>query len=241
MARADGRRLIRTDAAGRGPASEGQTGIAASKAAPHRRREAGGKCRIYAILNLSTPSQRDGPLRSRAALQPASTPPPRSAPHPRRHSPCADPAAAAKRSAQERILSNAGPLFQSGMEDLKHRHFPHASAVSSASEATPHTAAKRAEKAATKRPIQNPSTPSQRDGPRPAGRQRRNQHSRRPPRSAPPHRHTVPRLHAFSKVLANRSVPSRARRAPARSCRAGRKILKHRYFPRTAVYYDRGK
>ena len=184
MARADGRRLIQTDAAGRGPASEGQTGIAASKAAPHRRREAGGKWRIYAILNLSTPSQRDGPLRSRAALQPASTPPPRSAPHPRRHSPCADLTAAAIRSAQERILSNAGPLLQAGKENPEPRNL-HIFRLTAASAASTCRAAKQAAKAARKRPIQNPSLPRQRCGPRPAGCQRRNQHPRRPNAACP--------------------------------------------------------
>ena len=56
------------------------------------RRKVGGKQRNPRHSNPSLPSLWDGPLRSRAAPQPASTPPPRSAPHgsrstshPRRH------------------------------------------------------------------------------------------------------------------------------------------------------------
>ena len=95
-----------------------------SDAAP--RRKAGGKCRIYAILNLSTPSQRDGPLRSRAALQPTPAPPqgPHAAGQP--SSFAAKPpaaahcrSAAAKRSVPKRTLTSAGPPFQRGMEKMK--------------------------------------------------------------------------------------------------------------------------
>ena len=63
------------------------------------------------------PSQRDGPHPARTGNTATrmSLPPQR-----RRKSPCAT----ANRSAQERILSNAGPLFQSGKGKCKHCEFP---------------------------------------------------------------------------------------------------------------------
>ena len=155
------------------------------------RRKVGGKQRNPRHSNPSLPSLWDGPLRSRAAPQPASTPPPRSAPHgsrstshPRRHKAARLPKSRRKpQRAGTHSLECWPALTESGKEDFEHRRFPLFSELPptthrptanqrhtnlhTASKA-PSSAAKQAAKAARKRPIQNPSMPSQRDGPRPA-------------------------------------------------------------------------
>ena len=78
----------------------------------------------------------------------------------------------------------AGPLLQSGKEYPEPRNF-HIFRPTAASAASTCRTAKQAAKAATHHPIQNPSLPRQRRGSRPAGRQRRNQHSHRPRAARP--------------------------------------------------------
>ena len=87
--------------------------------------------------------------------------------------PCAPHHAAAIRSAQKRILSNAGPLFQSGKEDFEHRDFLQHCGLPAAeqSDAVPRRAAGKKE-ADEKQENGYADSKSfhavQRDGPRPA-------------------------------------------------------------------------
>ena len=113
----------------------GRTGGTAIAATPHRR-EAGEKVRnghadskfFHAVPTGRPPSGRTGSMANRTRLPPQR----------QRKPPCADRRAAvrpkartvsrkaaANRSTQERILSNAGPLFQSGKEYFEHRDFLH--------------------------------------------------------------------------------------------------------------------
>ena len=100
------------------------------------RRKAGGKSSdapsnsksFHAVPTGRPPAQQGGAATITHAA-------PRNAPRSRRHSPCADLTAAAIRSAQERILSSAFPLLQSGKENPEPRnsHIIRSTAASAAS------------------------------------------------------------------------------------------------------------
>ena len=192
------------------------------------------------------PSQRDGPHPAgRAAQQPACAR--RRSASANRRTPAGCRSApqrprsslkiVTKRSAQERILPNAGPLFQSGKENPEHRNFSRTAVYPRRAQRCRSLAAKQAAKATRKRLIQNPSTSSQRDGPRPARtggaatRMRPSpQRQRQPPRPGnPPKRHHKTRAASRGTAANYIAQAAPAGRWPA-LCESGKENCKHRKF-----------